>query len=106
MLVLKIKKLQIIFITCLLFGFFYFYPRFLVAWLGENNIWVSFLYTYGTGLVFFLITIIWIFSRPKSLALRQALELRWLKFIILGFLCMCILQAVWIFMSGQIPVKI
>jgi len=106
---MKIKALQnsLIFTCILVFcsGFVYGYPRFLSLLLGEKNIWISYLYTYGMGLLFFSLTVIWIFTRSYKNHLRKKQEIQWLILICCCLMFVFTLHGLWIFTAGQIPVK-
>ena len=87
------------------FGFSYWYPRFLVAHLGEDSPWTSYFYTYGMGFVFFLLSLIWIFTRKKADPIRRRQDMSWLIVISCGFFFMFSLHALWIFLAVHFPVQ-
>ena len=87
------------------FGFSYAYPRWLVGHLGESSPWISYLYTYGTGLIFFLMSLIWIFTRKRITPLRRQEEKQWLRAIVCGLLFTMFLHALWIFLASSISAK-
>ena len=87
------------------FGYSYIFPRFLVSILGEKSLWVSYFYTYGMGLVFFLLSIVWIFTRSGVQPDRRKEEKLWLIAILCGFLFMFALHGLWIFIASNYPLK-
>ena len=91
-----------VFISFILFA--YWYPRFLVSTLGEKNVWISYLYTYGMGGIVFASSLIWIFTRKKN-PLRQKEELQWLAAILLGFLFIFSLHGLWIYLASVFSIK-
>ena len=95
-----------LFLTAFTFYIFfsYWYPRFLVLTLGEKNIWISYLYTYGMGGIVFVASLIWIFTRKKD-PLRQKEEFKWLIAILLGFLFLFFMQGLWIYLANSFPIK-
>lgn len=105
------KKLNIqksVFSFCVLsfiFVYSYIYPRFLVSVLGEQSLWISYLYTYGMGLVFFFLSVFWIFTRSGVNPLRRKLEKSWLAAIFLGCFFMFCLHGLWIFIAVSFPMK-
>ena len=94
-----------VFVLIFIFGFSYWYPRFLVSLLGEKSPWISYSYTYGMGLVFFLLSVFWIFTRAGVDPMRRKLEIQWLIAIICGLLFMFFLQGLWIFTADNFPIK-
>ena len=102
--VIKNSLLSVL-ILSFVFGFSYAYPRWLAGHLGEDSPWISYLYTYGAGLIFFLLSLIWIFTRRGIHPLRRQEEKHWLVAIVCGLLFMMFLHALWIFLASSFPVK-
>ena len=102
--VIKNFSLSVLILGCV-FGFSYWYPRFLVSLLGEKSVWISFLYTYGTGSIFFFLSIFWIFTRRGIDPMRRREELFWLMAICCGFAFMFSCHALWIFFAENFPIK-
>lgn len=88
-----------------IFTFAYWYPRMLVRLLGEHSIWISYLYTYGLGLLFFILSVIWIFTRRPIDPMRRKEEIKWCIILCCSLVFMFCLYGLWIFIAGQIPVK-
>ena len=99
------KSFLSVLILFFIFGFSYGYPRLLVSRLGEDNPWISYLYTYGIGLIFFLLGLIWIFTRAGMNPQRRRQEIYWLIAIICGLIFMFSLHALWIFWAVRFPIK-
>ena len=87
------------------FGFSYWYPRFLASLLGEKSPWISYLYTYGIGSVFFFLSLAWIFTRRGVHSLRRKEELYWLIAIMASFLFLFSFHGLWIFLATNFPIK-
>ena len=86
-------------------GFAYAWPRFLVLLLGEQSPWISWLYTYGMGLIVFLINTVWIFTRKETQKARRKRELKWLIALCLGLAFMFLFHGLWIFTGVYLPQK-
>ncbi|MCB9025574.1 MAG: hypothetical protein H6625_04590 [Bdellovibrionaceae bacterium] len=84
--------------------FIYFYPRFLIDWLGKSNPWTSYLYQYTFGLIFFSLGILLIL-RTKACQLGRGRDSLWFKILIAGFFFFASFHGFWIFMSLAWPVK-
>lgn len=83
----------------------YFWPRYLMGTLGEQNPWISYLYTYGLGVLFFAFTTVWIFSFPSLNPDRRKRDLFWL-FVFCGTLIFGItLHGLWIWAAISYPFK-
>ena len=83
----------------------YFWPRYLSETLGEKNPWMSYLYTYGLGILFFAFTVFWIFSSPSPNPKKQKQDRFWL-FVFCGALGFGItLHGVWIWFAVSYPFK-
>ena len=94
-----------LFTLLFVFGLSYWLPRSLSAHFGENSPWTSYLYTYGMGLVFFLLSVIWIFSRKGMYPLRRKQEIYWLAAVVGGLIFIFSLHGLWIFTAVQFPIK-
>lgn len=105
----KMKTLRTAFLSifCLLFlfSFSYYYPRFLSSQLGEDSIWISYLYTYGLGSLFFILSAVWIFTRANVNPERKKQEIQWLIAISCSLTFMFIVHGLWIFLAGEFPIK-
>ena len=86
-------------------AFAYFFPRFLSAWLGEQSPFISWLYTYGMGFVFFVLTIALIWAKPVLDPLRRREELFWLMGIFSAMTFMFCMHGLWIYLAVHFPVK-
>ena len=82
----------------------YYYPRYLVKTFGENSPWLGYLYTYGIGGILFILSLLWIFTRPKD-RLRKREELLWLLAISFGLIFSFSLHGLWILLSLSTPIK-
>ena len=85
-----------------LIGFCYAYPRFLASKLGEDSPWISYLYTYGMGLIVFIGSLAFILTRQID-ALRRKQELYWTTAIVCGFLVTFSCHGIWIYFSVRFP---
>ena len=99
-----IKSVWILFITGFVVVFAYAYPRFLISQLGENSPWISYLYTYGMGLIIFVGSLVFIFTRQIDLQRRKE-EFYWLFAIVCGFLFMFLCHGLWIYLAVHFPIK-
>ena len=106
---MKVLSVRNFFLSVFIFAFVSFYsyifPRFLVSLLGEKSLWISYFYTYGMGLIFFLLSVIWIFTREGADPDRRKSEWFWLLAILCGFLFMFCLHGLWIFIASNYPLK-
>lgn len=82
----------------------YFYPRFLIGWLGKENPWTSYLYQYTFGLVFFSLGILLIL-RTRACVIGRGRDSLWLSIIIGGFIFFASFHALWVYMSLYWPVR-
>ena len=98
---LFLSILLVAFVLC----FSYFYPRFLVQLMSEDSPWISYLYTYGTGALFFAIGSFWIFTRRAIHNMRRKEEIRWLITILCGMTFMFCFHGLWIFLAIHFPFK-
>lgn len=83
----------------------YAWPRFLAFYFGEDSPWISWLYTYGMGLLVFLLNAAGIFSRKGTQKERRKRELKWLAVLSLGLVFMFLLHGFWIFAAIYFPQK-
>ena len=102
--ILKNFLLSISFLT-FIFSFSYWYPRFLVSFLGEKSSWISYLYTYGMGFIFFLLSVVWIFTRSEVDPMRKKSEIPWLIAICYGLVFMFLFHGLWIVIAETFPIK-
>ena len=86
----------------LLLVFIYSYPRLIVAQLGTENPWTSYLYQYGFGLVFFLIGI-WLILKTRACQFDRGRDAFWFKVLIFGFIFFSGGHAIWIYLALKIP---
>ena len=83
----------------------YFWPRYLSETLGEQSPWISYLYTYGLGVLFFIFTTFWIFSFPRLNPERRKRDRFWL-FVLSGTLVFGMtLHGLWIWVAISYPFK-
>ncbi len=85
-------------------AFIYFYPRFLISWLGKDNPWTSFLYQYTFGFIFFGLGILLIL-RTKAAVPGRGRDSLWLKILFAGFLFFFTLHAAWVAASLYLPTR-
>ena len=84
--------------------FIYFYPRFLIAELGEANPWTSFLYLYGFGGLFFAVGLLLI-TRSGACVFGRGQDSKWFTILCTGFITLMSVHAIWIYLAISIPVK-
>lgn len=84
--------------------FVFFYPRFLIQWLGEANPWTSYLYQYTFGLLFFGIGMLLIL-RTRACIPGRGRDSLWLKILVGGFVFFAAFHAWWVYMSIHWPIK-
>ena len=99
-----VKFVGTLFVIGIFTAFAYFYPRFLVSSLGESSPWISYLYTYGMGFIFFSSSLIFIFTRSIQ-DLRRRREFYWLIVISVGFVFMFFCHGLWIYLAIHFPIK-
>ncbi len=107
MLVKKIQIKSIIYAFSLLIpiiAIIYFYPRYLIKSFGEGSPWLGYLYTYGIGGIFFILSVLWIFTRQKS-SLRKREEFFWLLIVVCGLIFSFLMHGLWILLSLSFPMK-
>ncbi len=91
-------------------GLVYYYPRYLVEILGEKSPWLSYLYTYGMGGLFFSFSLLFIFPESKNLIRknffvmkpRQVLLL-FLYLLVIIFFVQLYKNGLWILLSLFLP---
>ncbi|MCY4513090.1 MAG: hypothetical protein OXB86_05325 [Bdellovibrionales bacterium] len=83
----------------------YFWPRYLSEILGEQSPWISYLYTYGLGVLFFAFTTFWIFFSPSRNPKKRKQDTFWL-FVLCGTLIYGMaLHGFWIWFAVSYPFK-
>ena len=83
----------------------YLWPRFLSLMLGERSPWISYLYTYGLGSLFFFITLFLIYTLRRSHKDWKKRDRYWVL-VLMGLLSWgVILHATWIVVSIVFPFK-
>ena len=83
----------------------YFWPRYLSETFGEQSPWISYLYTYGLGVLFFAFTTFWIFSLPSQNPKKRKQDTFWLV-VLCGTLIFGItLHGLWIWFAVTYPFK-
>ena len=82
----------------------YFLPRFLVTTLGEHNPWISYLYTYIIGTVFYITSVFFIFTRKVHPRRRKQVNtfIIILTALLLWGIC---LHGSWIYLALAFPFK-
>jgi len=100
----KSNKIIIGILVPVVLTFIYFYPRFLIAQLGEANPWTSYLYQYTFGLLFFSLGLLLVI-RTKACQIGRGRDSLWLKILIAGFVFFATFHGVWVYMSLTWPVK-
>lgn len=80
----------------------YAYPRLVVAWLGTDSPWTSYLYMYGLGFGFFSIGI-WLILKSGACVFGRGRDTFWFGVLIGGFIFFAGLHAAWIVAAQQIP---
>lgn len=101
---IKIFLLSFLLMT-VVFVFSYWYPRMLVSYLGEDSPWISYLYTYGMGFVFFVLSVWFIFTKKGVNPHRRRQEIYWLIAIFFGMACTYFLHSLWIFLAITLPFR-
>jgi membrane protease YdiL (CAAX protease family) len=91
-------------LSILVLAFVFVFPRILIAGLGAENPWTSYLYQYGFGLIVFTIGIVLIL-KTGSCVLGRGNDAHWFRWLIGGFIFFAVLHAVWIILALSIPVK-
>jgi len=84
--------------------FTYFYPRFLIAELGESNPWTSYLYLYGFGSLFFGVGLLLI-TKSGACVFGRGQDSKWFTVLCTGFVFLMSLHAIWIYLALSIPVN-
>ncbi|MCY4321288.1 MAG: hypothetical protein OXC37_02640 [Bdellovibrionaceae bacterium] len=101
---ISIKPIVALASLFILIAFCYAYPRFLAFKLGENSPWISYLYTYGMGVIVFVSSLVFIFTRQIE-PLRKKQELYWLIALVYGLFFMFFLHGFWIYSAIHLPIK-
>ena len=83
----------------------YFLPRTLSQLIGESSPWISWLYTYILGFIFFVLSLVWIFTRKGINPKRRKQEFYWLLVFTTGLVLMFVIHGLWILMAIQYPIK-
>jgi hypothetical protein len=86
----------------ILLAVIYSYPRWIIAKLGEENPWTSYLYQYGFGLIFFLVGIT-IILKAGACRPGRGRDTFWLGVLFSGFVFFAAVHALWILASLNIP---
>lgn len=81
----------------------FFYPRFIVNALGENNPWASYLYQYGLGLIVFLVGL-WLIRATGACQPGRGHDRLWWWVLIGGFIFFTLLHGLWIVLALSCPV--
>ena len=92
-------------VSSLFAGFAFVWPRALVRLLGEQSPWISYLYTYGMGLLVFSLNTVGIFSQKGAQKERRKRELKWLAVLAIGLVFMFLLHGFWILAALYFPQK-
>lgn len=100
----KSNKIIIAVLAPVIAAFVYIYPRILIALLGKENPWTSYLYQYTFGLIFFSLGILLIL-RTGACKPGRGRDSLWLSILIAGFVFFASFHAFWVFMSLYWPVK-
>lgn len=85
-------------------AFIFFYPRFLIDWLGIDNPWTSYLYQYTFGFIFFALGIL-LMLRTRACVPGRGRDSRWLAILIAGFIFFFTLHGVWVYLALTVPYK-
>ena len=80
----------------------FFFPRWLVANLGEAHFLSSYLYIYGQGLPFFILGV-YALIKSKALNIKLPEEKKWLTVFILVLVWNMLAHGLWILTAVQIP---
>ena len=86
----------------LVLAFIYTYPRVVVALLGTDSPWTSYLYQYGFGLAFFLVGI-WLILKTRACQFGRGRDSFWFGVLIFGFIFFAGGHAVWIYLALKVP---
>ena len=82
----------------------YFFPRFLVKNIGEHSPWISYIYTYGLGTLFFVSSLVFLLTR--RIHPRRKKQVRnFISILILMLLWGIFLHGSWILLALKIPFK-
>ena len=100
-----IKQLARWFLGASFLGAVYFWPRYLSQTLGEDSPWISYLYTYGLGALFFALTVLWIFSFPSGYSEKRKQDGFWLFALCGALIFGMTLHGIWIYLSVSLPFK-
>ncbi len=98
------KKWEVGIAALAFLAFIYGFPRLIIAWLGEESPWTSYLYQYGFGLVVFLIGIRLIINTGACRPGRGR-DTFWFRILLAGFVLYAVTHAIWIILALRIPVK-
>ncbi len=80
----------------------YYYPRLLIARLGEANPWTSYLYQYGFGLIVFVVGL-WVILKTGACKLGRGRDSLWFGVLLAGFAMFSTLHALWIVAAQNLP---
>ena len=82
----------------------FFWPRVIVAWLGDSSPWASYLYQYGMGLIVFLFGVGVILDSGACRPGRGR-DGFWLAVLFAGFAFFAVLHLVWILAALGLPYR-
>ena len=96
------QKIIFCFVFCFLALSAFFFPRWLVAKLGEAHFLSSYLYIYGQGLPFFILGV-YALIKSKALNIKLPQERRWLTVFVLVLVWNMLAHGLWIWTAVRIP---
>lgn len=83
-------------------AFIHYFPKYIIAVLGEANPWTSYLYMYGLGFIVF-VTGIWVVLGNGALRFGRGYDSYWFKVLLGGFIFFATVHFIWILLALNIP---